>query len=68
MRSCLTGEEEKQSLVVPAVNRRGRAIDCEVRVTPLLRGDLGQDGDSIVGVILLMDARDGTAGPEPPVP
>jgi hypothetical protein len=35
-------------------------------VTPLLRGDQGPDGDSIVGVILLMDARDGTAGPAPP--
>jgi two-component system CheB/CheR fusion protein len=31
VRTCLTGEEEKQSLVVSAVNRRGRAIDCEVR-------------------------------------
>ena len=66
VRSCLTGEEEKQTLVVPAVNRRGRAIDCEVRVTPLLRGDQGHNGDSIVGVILLMDARDGTAGPASP--
>ncbi|HEY7068714.1 MAG TPA: PAS domain S-box protein [Acidimicrobiales bacterium] len=68
VRSCLTGEEENQSLVVPAVNRRGRAIDCEVRVTPLLRGDQSSDGDSVVGVILLMDARDGTAGPSPPEP
>jgi two-component system, chemotaxis family, CheB/CheR fusion protein len=66
VRSCLTGEEEQQSLVVPAVNRRGRAIDCEVRVTPLLRGDQGQNGDAIVGAILLIDARDGTAGPAPP--
>ncbi|HZM38304.1 MAG TPA: hypothetical protein VFB94_04275 [Acidimicrobiales bacterium] len=66
VRSCLTGEEDQQTLVVPAVNRKGRAIDCEVRVTPLLRGDQGQNGDAIVGVILLMDARDGTAGPVPP--
>ncbi len=65
VRSCLAGEEEKQVLVVAAVNRRGRAIDCEVRVTPLLRGD-GHDGDAIVGVILLMDAGDGTAGPAVP--
>ena len=64
MRSCLAGEEEKQVLVVAAVNRRGRAIDCEVRVTPLLRSN-GHGGDAIVGVILLMDAGDGTAGPAP---
>jgi two-component system CheB/CheR fusion protein len=68
VRSCLTGEEEKQSLVVPAVNRRGRAIDCEVRVTPLLRGGHGEDGDAIAGVILLMDARDGIAAPTPSEP
>jgi hypothetical protein len=33
-----------------------------VRVSPLLRGD-GHGGHAIVGVIPLMDAGDGTAGP-----
>jgi hypothetical protein len=34
-------------------------------VTPLLRGE-AFDGDKVVGVILLIDAGDGTAGPDPP--
>jgi hypothetical protein len=48
------------------IQTRGRAIDCEVRVTPLLRADQDSDGDAIAGVVLLMGARDGTTGPAPP--
>jgi hypothetical protein len=48
-------------MTVPAVNRRGRAISCVVRVTPLRGAD-----DDVIGVIVLMDAHDGVAGPDGP--
>jgi hypothetical protein len=48
-------------MTMPAVNRRGRAVDCVVRVTPLLGTD-----DDVIGVIVLMDAHDGVTGPDGP--
>ena len=59
MRSVLADDEADADLVLPAVNRRGRTIECRVRIAPLQDGIAGAVG----GVILLMDADDGTAGP-----
>jgi two-component system CheB/CheR fusion protein len=56
IRACLTGEPP-QRIAMPAVNRRGRAIDCVVRVTPLVGAE-----DVVVGAILLVDAHDGVSG------
>ena len=50
IRLCLTGQSAAEVVVVPAVNRRGRAIDCRVTVTALLDGDRLPDG-----VIVRMD-------------
>ena len=58
IRAGLAGEPP-DPIAIPAVNGRGRAIDCVVRVTPLV----GTDED-VIGVILLMDAHDGVAGPD----
>jgi two-component system CheB/CheR fusion protein len=58
IRACLAGESS-EPVAMPAVNRRGRAIDCVVQATPLLGGD-----DQVIGVILLMDAHDGVSGPD----
>ncbi|HKE74668.1 MAG TPA: CheR family methyltransferase [Acidimicrobiales bacterium] len=63
MRSVLVGDEADADLAVDAVNRRGRSIRCRVRVAPLRGGD---DAALVSGVILLMDADDGVAGPGVP--
>jgi two-component system, chemotaxis family, CheB/CheR fusion protein len=47
---CLTGEADAQKLVLPATNRRGRRIGCQIIFTPLLN----LDGDC-QGAILLME-------------
>ena len=59
MRTVLGDDEADADLVLPAVNRRGRTIECRVRIAPLQDGIAGVVG----GVILLMDAADGAAGP-----
>ena len=48
IRKVLAGEDQ-QSVTLPAVNRRGRQIECRVTATPL-----GQQ-DEIRGVILMME-------------
>jgi two-component system, chemotaxis family, CheB/CheR fusion protein len=58
IRAGLAGEPA-EPITMPAVNRRGRAIDCVVRVTSLVDTD-----DEVIGVILLMDAHDGVTGPD----
>jgi two-component system, chemotaxis family, CheB/CheR fusion protein len=58
IRDLLTDDSAESDLVLDAVNRRGRAVRCRVRVAPLRRGD-----GTAVGIILLMDADDGAAGP-----
>jgi two-component system CheB/CheR fusion protein len=50
IRDGLSGRAERQQMTQPAVNRRGRAIECVVNVTRLTG-----DGDA-AGVILMMDA------------
>ena len=58
IRGILTGREERSQLTEPAINRRGRPVDCTVQASRLLG-----DGETR-GVILMMDAalRDGAAG------
>ena len=48
-RNCLSGETAYQEIIVNAINRRGKPITCRVTCTPMT------DGDTIDGVILLMD-------------
>lgn len=58
IRKCLSGEEEYAELMVDALNRRGRAIQCRVTCVPLIghaRPDASEQEAPIEGVILLMD-------------
>ena len=50
IRECLNGSSEAVEVQLPALNRRGRAIDCLVRVTAL------REGSGVTGVILVMEA------------
>jgi two-component system CheB/CheR fusion protein len=50
IRGCLNGTSTGEELRVPAVNRRGRSVECVVQITPL------QEGGEIFGVILVMDS------------
>jgi two-component system CheB/CheR fusion protein len=52
IRACLSGDGEHTEQVVPATNRRGRAITCRVTATPLTAGS-----KEVRGVILLMDEQ-----------
>jgi two-component system CheB/CheR fusion protein len=54
LRQCLAGKEGLyQTMVLPAINRRGRAVQCRIDISPLrdLDGEMG-------GVIVLMDAME----------
>jgi len=57
IRNCATGRSEREQVVQPAVNRRGRPVECTVTMSRLI-GD-----GSNRGVILIMDAakRDGSS-------
>jgi len=50
IRAALTADDGATELRVAAVNRRGRAIDANVRISPL-----HGDGQSPNGVIVLVD-------------
>jgi two-component system CheB/CheR fusion protein len=50
LRACLGGESAMQQIVLEAVNRRGKRIQCEVTCTPLL----GVEND-VTGAILVME-------------
>lgn len=60
IRACLAGDVPAAQITVPATNRRGRAITCEVTVTPLsaaaasFGASAGNDGLP-AGVILVME-------------
>jgi two-component system CheB/CheR fusion protein len=43
LRSCLSGDEDVQEVTLPAVNRRGKSIECKVTCTPL-KGQMQVDG------------------------
>ena len=53
IRLCLSGQSPAEVVVLAAVNRRGRNIDCRVSVSPLLDPDHLPDG-----VIVRMDRVD----------
>ncbi|MST33210.1 PAS domain-containing protein [Acidimicrobiaceae bacterium USS-CC1] len=53
IRGVLTASSEREQVVLAAVNRRGRSIECSVSVSPLTAG--GDAGDPPAGVIILMD-------------
>jgi two-component system CheB/CheR fusion protein len=57
IRACLAGRQTRDQIVRPAVNRRGRPVECTVSVTCMP----GEGGNR--GVILMMDAvlQDGAA-------
>ena len=50
IRPCLSGESDHQQVVLDAVNRRGKPIQCRVTCTPLLAA-----GKQRQGVILVME-------------
>jgi two-component system CheB/CheR fusion protein len=50
IRSVLSGQTKLSELTVPAVNRRGRAIECAISCLPLSAPD-----GSVRGVIILAD-------------
>jgi two-component system CheB/CheR fusion protein len=56
LRSCLSGEVSFQELELDATNRRGKSIVCRVTCTPMV------DGESVEGVILVMDDQAGGSG------
>ena len=58
LRACIQGSKDFVLLTLDAVNRRGRAMICHVRVSPLITPD-----DEIHGAILLMEQDDGSAVP-----
>ena len=61
IRECLVGNAEHIELSLDAVNRRGRAVNCDVHVAPLITR-----AREIVGAIIVMDAT-GTHQPSLPV-
>src|SRR3954452_10614483 len=56
--ALMNGDREEVSGVLPAVNRRGRPVLVTVTGSPL------RDADAVTGVILVMEAREGSAGGE----
>ncbi len=49
IRATLQGSSEGETLVLPAINRRGRSVQCTVQVTPL------KAFDEVFGVMLVMN-------------
>jgi two-component system CheB/CheR fusion protein len=60
IRACLSGESESETLLLEAINRRGKPITCEVTCTPMRRAN----SDEVRGVIVLMQESDS----QPPKP
>jgi two-component system CheB/CheR fusion protein len=56
--ALMSGDREEVSGVLPAVNRRGRPVLVTVTGSPL------RDADAVTGVILVMEAREDSAGGE----
>jgi two-component system CheB/CheR fusion protein len=54
LRSVLGGGSQRQEAVVQSVNRRGRTIECQTTILPLLSPD-GTDGRAVRGAIVLME-------------
>jgi len=60
IKACLAGTIDRHEAVLPALNRRGRAIACKISILPLV----APNGDRPRGVIVLMDEQPGAAGKE----
>ena len=63
LRTVLAGSSQREQAVVEAVNRRGRVIECETTILPLVAPDA--DGEQVRGAIILMQdgpAPDGADG------
>lgn len=54
VRDVLSGALDHHEAVLPATNRRGRAVQCRVAVSPLRQTD-----KTVSGVILLMEEHAG---------
>jgi two-component system CheB/CheR fusion protein len=59
IRACFAGDTDHLDRRLRATNRRGRAIECRVSVTPLVR-----DGHQVTGVILMIE-EESSAAPAP---
>ena len=57
IKACLAGTIDRHESILPARNRRGRAIACKITIFPLV----GREKDRPRGVIVLMDEQPGTA-------
>ena len=57
IKACLAGTIESHEALLPALNRRGRAITCKTSIFPLA----GRGADKPRGVIVLMDDQAGVA-------
>jgi two-component system, chemotaxis family, CheB/CheR fusion protein len=55
LKEALRGRSHQPEIQLPAVNRRGRRIDCQVRITPLL----APDGNRITGALVITEEVDG---------
>ena len=53
IRNCLAGESNRQEIVLEAINRRGRTIQCRISFNPLIGHKKERQG-----VILLMEEID----------
>jgi two-component system CheB/CheR fusion protein len=62
IRAALAGETMFSETVVPAINRRGKAIECKVSVTPLS----GPRQDSHGAILLMEDGESGGGAGWPP--
>ena len=51
IRNCLNGIFEPNEITLPAINRRGRSLKCQITCTPLL------GNEQVQGVILLMEEQ-----------
>jgi two-component system CheB/CheR fusion protein len=58
LRSALSGQSEREELVLDAVNRRGQAFECRVTLLPL-NGSVNGHGP---GVIMMMEQVESPAG------
>jgi two-component system CheB/CheR fusion protein len=60
VRACLSGAEARQQETIPAINRRGREIECRVTCLPLAPRE--REATGVRGAILLMEELPGADG------
>ena len=59
IKACLAGTSQFQELSLSAVNRRGRPVECEIRITPMV------DANVVRGAIVLIEATDSNSQAAP---